>query len=162
MLGTLAVAMALLGSLGTTTASAATGSRATSAVPASSFVHYGSASTLGAKSVVSPFSSCTITRYGYTGQYICGTGGFDVTPGEVANNGGAESFVIGTNWQIWHAWPGSNGWKSLGGVALHDTTNEVVLSTAFPFFSIATIGTDGGSWCDNWGTPKWSGWYSCT
>ena len=163
VLGALGVAVALLGSLGTTAASAATGPGAASAVPASStnfFAQSGRTSMLGVQSLSPAFSACGISRFGYGGQYICGTGILDVAAGTVANNGGAESFVIGTNWQIWHAWPGSNGWHSLGGVAEHTTGNGIAVRLAFPFI-IQTFGTDGGLWCDNWATPTWGGWYSC-
>jgi hypothetical protein len=166
-LGTLAVAVALLGSLGTTTASAATGPGATSAVPASSssFEHSGSHNTLGARSVSSAANACSIIRFGYSGEDECGTAVLDVPAGSVANNGSAESFVIGTDWSIWHAWPGSNGWHSLGGQSIHALyvgihPNGVFLWSSSPF-AIWTYGTDSNEWCINWGTPAWQGWHAC-
>lgn len=81
----------------------------------------------------------------------------------VASNGSAETFVIGTDWAIRHAWPGSNGWHSLGGQSYHAvnvgvTQNGVRLWSGNPY-AIWTFGTDGREWCDNWGTPAWMGWH---
>lgn len=109
--------------------------------------------------VVPAFSSCPVSAFGYAGQKICGTTEYD-HPG--IDGRVAEVFVIGTNWQIWHAWQGSNGWHSLGGVAQHSSTNGVFLWSLSPF-AIKTHGNDSsGTWyCDNWGVPSWGGWHPC-
>jgi hypothetical protein len=121
------------------------------------------AAALKNRSVSPAFSSCSIYPHlaggGYTGFYICDT---DVLYRYLMGRLTIEEvFVIGTNWQIWHAWPGSNGWHSLGGAALHKAPgNGVYLRTLHPY-AIYTYGTDGRQWCDNWGTPTWGGWHLC-
>ena len=147
-------------------ASAATSSGAagipqaqTSASGMHATVHEVTAPSGGAvKNQISPaFSSCPVSAFGYGGAAICGTGTLVVA----ASDGTAlEAFVIGTNWAVWHAWPGSNGWHTLGGVALHSTSNGVGLWSTSPY-SVWTYGTDGKQWCDNWGSPAWGPWYLC-
>jgi hypothetical protein len=162
-LGTLAVAVALLVPLGTTNALAVTRTGGTSAVPArgtSFLVHSARSGTLGPRSVSSAASACPVSEFGYSGEAVCGTFGLYVPAGRVANNGGAEAFVIGTDWAIWHAWPGSNGWHSLGGQARQASGNGIDLWDDDPFI-ISTIGTDNRPWCDAWGSPAWSGWGLC-
>jgi hypothetical protein len=141
VLGTLVVAVALLLSLGTTNALAVTRTSAASAVPAAA-------------------QACPVSEFGYGGEAACGTFTLYVPAGRVANNGGPEAFVIGTDWAIWHAWPGSNGWHSLGGQARHASGNGIDLWDDDPFV-ITTIGTDNRPWCDAWGSPAWSGWGLC-
>ncbi|MDQ2814510.1 MAG: hypothetical protein M3Z75_22275 [Actinomycetota bacterium] len=102
------------------------------------------------------FSTCQVDVFGYGGQGICGTGALF----RYANGASVEAFIIGTNWAIWHVWPGSNGWHSLGGNAQHSTGNGVFEWSGNPY-AIWTYGTDGKQWCDNWGTPKWGGWHLC-
>lgn len=106
----------------------------------------------------SPNAACAITEYGYAGEYICG---FNVLP--VAHDGLTEYFVVGTDYAIWHIWPGSGGWHSLGGKARKATPNGVYLEgiVSTDSWGIYTYGTDNHTWCNNWGIP-WSGWYSCT
>ncbi len=114
--------------------------------------------TAARSSSVSPaFSACPVTAFGYDGAGICGTQGLTVYD---SNGNPVEAFVIGTDWAIWHAWPGSNGWHSLGGVAEHSTANGVGLWSASPY-AIWTYGTHHIQYCDNWGTPKWGGWHTC-
>ena len=158
-LGLLALAVALLVSLGTTNALAATRTGATSAVPARSMSLLVQSARSGAQSA-SAASACPVSEFGYGGEAACGTFTLYVPAGRVANNGGAEAFVIGTDWAIWHAWPGSNGWHSLGGQAKHQAGNFIDIWDANPFM-IYTIGTDGKNWCNTWGTPAWSGWALC-
>jgi hypothetical protein len=163
VLGTLAVAVPLLVSLGTTNALAVTRTGAASAVPARStsfLVHSARSGALGPQSASSAASTCPVSEFGYGGETICGTFGLYVPAGSVANNGGAEAFVIGTDWSIWHAWPGSNGWHSLGGQAKHASGSFIDIWDTNPFI-IYTIGTDGRNWCNAWGSPAWSGWELC-
>lgn len=102
------------------------------------------------------FSTCSVSAFGYGGEAICGTEALTVYSGGVAK----EAFVIGTNWAIWHAWPDSDGWHSLGGVAEHTTANGVYLLSSNPYV-IWTYGTNGSPYCSNWGIPNWSSWYAC-
>ena len=105
---------------------------------------------------VSPdFSACAVSAFGYGGEAICDTFGFeDYNP----NAGTDEAFVIGLDWSIWHAWPGSDGWHSLGGQALHETGNGVAEFSNNPF-TIDTIGTDGNRYCRTW--PWTAAWERC-
>lgn len=109
------------------------------------------------RSVSPAFSSCSISFFGYAGAYICDTGVLF----RQDSSGLEEVFVIGTNWQIWHAWPGSNGWHSLGGAAQQEAPGNGVYQWSSNPYAIYTYGTDGRQWCDNWGTPTWGGWHLC-
>lgn len=122
-------------------------------------VHAATAPSGGAvrnQSLAPAFSACSVSAFGYGGEAICGTQVL-----VVASNGTPqEVFVIGTDWAVWHAWPGSNGWHTLHGVALHTTSNGVSLWSDNPY-SIWIYGTDGKQWCDNWGSPAWGSWHLC-
>jgi hypothetical protein len=109
------------------------------------------------RSVSPGFSACEIDYFGYVGYYICDTGVLF----RQDSAGLEEVFVIGTNWQIWHAWPGSNGWQSLGGAAQQEAPGNGVYQWSSDPYAIYTYGTDGQEWCDNWGIPAWGGWHLC-
>lgn len=102
-------------------------------------------------------SSCATTVYGYTGYRICEFEWFYVTHA----NGSNEYFVIGTNYAVFHIWPGSGGWKSLGGKARKATPNGTYFVTDTGYYGVRTIGTDNWSWCrfNIYGT--WSSWATC-
>ena len=112
--------------------------------------------TLTNQSVSPDFTACPVSSFGYSGEAICGTLELHATPNP--NSGVDEDFIIGLDWSIWHAWPGSNGWHSLGGQALHQTPNGVGSFPHNPFL-IDTIGTDGNRYCRVW--PWTSGWVQC-
>jgi hypothetical protein len=116
-----------------------------------------SAATLTNQSVSPDFTACPVTAFGYSGEMICGTGDLVVLPNP--SSGVDEVFIIGLDWSIWHAWPGSNGWHSLGGQALHETGNFVDGVFTNNVFTIETIGTDGFDYCRVW--PWTSGWVRC-
>jgi hypothetical protein len=100
---------------------------------------------------VSTLSSCAITKYGYTGYRICE---FDYSYID-RGNGNIEWFVVGTNYAIYHIWPGSGGWHSLGGRARTATPNG-----AYAYlYGVETIGTNNYWYCRDW--PWSSGWYQC-
>jgi hypothetical protein len=114
-------------------------------------------SALTADSVSPNFMVCQVKAYTYVGQTICDTVGFAVTH----DGGHQETFIIGKDWGIWHAWPGSNGWHTLGGQALHFTgTDSGVFFLQDNPLVIWVWGTDGNPWCNIWGAP-WSGWFLC-
>ena len=99
----------------------------------------------------STLSSCAITAYGYTGYRICE---FDYSYID-RGNGNVEWFVVGTNYAIFHIWPGSGGWHSLGGQARTATPNG-----AYAYlYGVQTIGTNHYWYCRDW--PWSSGWYRC-
>jgi hypothetical protein len=113
---------------------------------------------------VSPnFSACPVTAFGYGGEMICGT----VEATYTVNGTPKESFVIGTDWAVWHAWPGSNGWHSLHGQALHFTGTDSAGRTSGVFGvnsaheAVWVWGTDGNPWCSQWGIPNWTSWQPC-
>jgi hypothetical protein len=103
--------------------------------------------------------ACPVTAFGYGGEAICGTQ--EAYYPDQANS--TEDFVIGLDWSVWHAWPGSNGWHSLGGQADHieASWSGVFLYSLSPEI-IRVWGTDGHFWCDKWGIPTWSNWKPCT
>lgn len=95
-------------------------------------------------------SSCPITVYGYTGYRICEFGYSTWDHG-----GGVEWFVVGSDYAVWHAWPGSGGWHSLGGQASRTAPNGAYTNGR----GVATFGTDGRPWCRDW--PWNYDWYRC-
>ena len=96
-------------------------------------------------------SACAITKYGYTGYRICEFDYSNIDRG----NGNIEWFVVGANYAIYHIWPGSGGWKSLGGRARTATPNGAYAY----FYGVQTIGTNHYWYCRDW--PWGSGWYRC-
>ncbi|MEN3613148.1 hypothetical protein AAH979_26795 [Plantactinospora sp. ZYX-F-223] len=102
-------------------------------------------------------SSCATTVYGYTGYRICEFEWFYVTH----SNGSNEYFVIGTNYAVFHIWPGSGGWKSLGGKARKATPNGAYFVTDTGYYGVRTIGTDNWSWCRFNLHGSWSSWDTC-
>lgn len=99
------------------------------------------------------YQGCPISAFGYSGSVACDSSAlFTINP-----NGLEEVFVIGTDGAIWHAWPGSNGWHSLGGVAGNFIGNGIRL-VSFDPFTIQVRGTTGSYYCNKW---AWSGWTVC-
>ncbi|HLX51827.1 MAG TPA: hypothetical protein VKS82_26155 [Streptosporangiaceae bacterium] len=113
-----------------------------------------------------PDSSCTVglwngSSYGPPwGAAICGT-----TEVSFYNSGTGhwESFVIGTNYSIWHTWTTQSTWYSLGGGFCGASSCGVYGSGGYPNITVAGYGPQGTQlWCDtrtNSGT--WPGWYKC-
>jgi hypothetical protein len=130
------------------------GSGATSV--ASTQAHHG---TLSAGVVLSADpDGCPITRYGYTGRYVCSHGYRYIDRG----GGNEEWFVVGTDFSIWHIWLNSGGWHSLGGLASAFTPNGAYLwFSANGTMGVWTIGAEPErrAWCRAW--PWTSGWQLC-
>lgn len=96
-------------------------------------------------------TTCPVEQYGYRGTAICEFGwNYMVHPS------GIEYFVIGTNFAVYHVWPGSGGWKSLGGRARAAEPNGV---TVIGNRTIRIVGTNRALYCRDW--PWSSGWYRC-
>ncbi|KAA2251200.1 hypothetical protein F0L68_37900 [Solihabitans fulvus] len=112
---------------------------------------------VGTPSAVAPhLTVCKITVYGYVGYTFCE---FDYSTLDWGG-GNVEYFVVGTDYEIFHAWKGSGGWKNLGGQARRSTPNG-----AYAFNSpvgVETIGTDNNWYCKYRGNGSWSGgWQRC-
>lgn len=99
----------------------------------------------------SALTACPVEAYGYRGTMICEFGW-----NYIEHPSGIEFFVIGTNFAVYHAWPGSGGWRSLGGRARAAEPNGVVVIANR---TIGIIGTNGAPYCRDW--PWSSGWYRC-
>lgn len=150
-----ALAAGLLGAAGLSPASAATTSPTASATAqAGSVITYPGQSAAGTVSALAT-APCTtpITVYGYTGRRVCG---FDYS---AYSRGGSnlEWFVVGGDYAIWHIWPGSGGWRSLGGVARSAAPNGAY-ATRSPV-GVKTRGTDNAWWCRSWPYGASQGWY---
>lgn len=108
----------------------------------------------GVVAVVAPeasASTCNVTKYGYAGQMICGTKVLDKDWG----SGHKESFVVGTNSAVWHAWPGSGGWKSLGG----GVKNLCSINGTYNYRSLAAVGPDNKGYINDFNISSgWGGW----
>lgn len=100
-------------------------------------------------------AACAITRYGHTGYRVCGFAYFD----RYWSSGNVETFVVGTNYAIYHIWSTSNGWRGLGGRARTQTPNGAYPSNVF--LGVRTIGTDHRYWCRYWSSSGWTGWQRC-
>lgn len=103
----------------------------------------------------STFSSCAIYRYGYLGYRVCEFAYFD----RYWSDGNVETFVIGTNYAVYHIWASSGGWKSLGGRARTATPNGAYPSLVY--LGVRTIGTDNYWWCRYWTASAWTPWQRC-
>lgn len=99
----------------------------------------------------STLSSCAVTVYGYTGYRICEF----VWSYLPHPDGTIEYFVVGTNYAIFHIWPGSGGWHSLGGQARAATPNGAYSY----YYGVSTVGTNNLLYCRDW--PWTFGWYTC-
>jgi hypothetical protein len=108
------------------------------------------------QSVRPGFRGCPVSAFGHAGQMICGTSELDHYVNGIVN----EVFVIGIDWSVWHAWPGSGGWHSLGGQAERPTSSGVFQWSSDPY-AVWVYGADGIDWCDNWGSDNWGAWYPC-
>jgi hypothetical protein len=103
-------------------------------------------------------SSCSFayTYNGHTGHFICGTDvwGFQLPDGTV------QAFGIGTDDAVWTTWDGSDGWSSMGGVAI-DGTRAWADSSSNAVVKIE--GTDGNYYCRyrTGSTGKWGAWFQC-
>jgi hypothetical protein len=114
-----------------------------------------------------PYDTCRVVEYGYTGYVPCDLSQNPVkftTPGAFDwGNGNIEYFVIGTDWQIWHIWKNSGGWKPLGGHALEVIWNySIAYSAGKPPTGnmwVESIGTNGNVWCRDW--PWTADWWEC-
>jgi hypothetical protein len=100
-------------------------------------------------------ANCGITRYGYSGVRICEFDYFD----RVWSSGNIETFVVGSNYAIWHIWAGSGGWRTLGGQARVQTPNGALPSNVY--LGVRTVGTDHFWWCRYWSATAWSPWQRC-
>lgn len=150
---TLVATPLLLGTLASAPASSASADKAppqrTKPIAVKKFE--GSKSTDG----VSVKAPCAITVHGYRGYRVCGFDYFYYDWG----GGNTEWFVVGTNYQIYHAWKGSGGWKRLGGKARTATPNGAYATSPT---GVATIGTDNDCWWRPRGNGSWPGsWRRC-
>jgi hypothetical protein len=127
---------------------------ATTASGLGSFAPTGSAGALGTQTV-SPAACGDITAFGYAGKEICGYSPLWFT----YPDGHQEVFVVGTNYAVFHAWSGSNGWHSLGGTAISDVYGWGTFDGGKPIIEV--VGTNGLWYCDAWGSPSWTGWFLC-
>ncbi len=103
-------------------------------------------------------SSCAIARYGYTGYRICNPNTTILTNPWWRDNT-QETFVVGSDHAVWHIWPGSGGWHSMGGGALADGTADLDAwySTKLHHV-IAVYAPDYHWWCSVLIGSTWAGW----
>jgi hypothetical protein len=107
---------------------------------------------------------CDIWRGPHRGQRICNTDWIDIFQHP---NGLWETFVVGTDFAIWHSWETAidvwTPWQSLGGTvqcwngAPCRAWDGVRLVGQQP--TIQVRGTDGRNWCRTW--PWTQGWRLC-
>jgi hypothetical protein len=102
-----------------------------------------------------------ITRYGYTGHMVCNYGIGTINWG----GGNIETFVVGTDYRIWHIWLNSGGWHSLGGLASAFEPNGAYRWFSATQVGVWTYGTNRDAngnrvaWCNAW---PWTGWTPCS
>ncbi len=92
---------------------------------------------------------------GYWGQKVCGTRTMEAD----WNGDGSrmEKFVIGTDNAVWHIWPGSGGWWSMGGSA--DDTSSWGWDSAGRWVQVMDFHQN--HYCAYDRGSGWSGWYGC-
>jgi hypothetical protein len=100
--------------------------------------------------------------FGYTGNFMPGSTVLRVD-WEDANTAPDECFGVAPNRTIWHAWPGSGGWKEM-------PNNGRADDTWLPYYSndgrrgiSVYVASANGTWCStrNHG-PGWGAWFRCT
>jgi hypothetical protein len=112
------------------------------------------------------------TRFNYTGTFRNGTQILDVDWHDIDHRfrfGMVESFGIAPNGTIWHAWPGSGGWKEMPGRGRADNTVDSAhhgATTSFPSRTVKVWVNGSGHWCntdDGHDGGRWfPGWYHCS
>jgi hypothetical protein len=98
------------------------------------------------------------------GYEVCGTREISAYN---ASTGHWESFVIGTNYSMWHTWTGQSKWYNMGGgfcdVGYTGQPCGVYGSGSYPNITVGGYGPQKlQEWCStrqNNGT--WSAWYKC-
>jgi len=83
------------------------------------------------------------------------------------SNGLFETFVIGTNFAVYHSWETSinvwTGWQTLGGAVHCKVTSSCGPADGVRLFNSAptvqVLGTDNRQWCRTW--PWSQGWLHC-
>ena len=90
------------------------------------------------------------TRFNYTGTFHSGTRILDIDWHDLDHRfefGRSESFGIAPNGTIWHAWPGSGGWKEMPGHGRADDTLDVFYS--YPSRTVRVLVKGSGIWCND-------------
>lgn len=113
-----------------------------------------------------PDSSCTVGLYngsGYGppwGAAICGTSEVSFYN---SGTGHWESFVIGTNYSMWHTWTTQSTWYNLGGGFCGASWCGVYGAGGYPNITVKGYGPEGTQlWCDTrTSSGTWPGWYRC-
>jgi hypothetical protein len=101
------------------------------------------------------------TRYGYTGTFRDDTQITDADWYKADHRFGSgrlESFGIAPDGTIWHAWPGSGGWKEMPGHGRADNTAGYKWS--YPSRTAKVWVTGSGLWCNTDSGNGWGGWYT--
>jgi hypothetical protein len=116
------------------------------------FTHIGTVAQPTTQTRQAAAPSYRITRYHYTGTFRSGTRILDVNWHDVDPNhrfeiGRLESFGIAPNGTIWHAWPGSGGWKEMPGHGRADDTLDV--RESYPSRTIRVWVKGSGIWCND-------------
>ncbi|MEU1628439.1 hypothetical protein ABZ746_24535 [Streptomyces sp. NPDC020096] len=105
--------------------------------------------------------SCPVTRYGYTGYYLCGISTVADNPW-FATPWAKETFVIGTDRAMWHIWPGSGGWQSMGGYFTPEEGSDPGQEPQPGYTRSGHRSVDatayGHVWCKWLGRSGWSSW----
>ncbi|WP_125511929.1 hypothetical protein [Streptomyces sp. WAC 01529] len=96
------------------------------------------------------------TRYGYTGTFRDGSSILDVA----WTSSRLESFGIAPGRTIWHAWPGSGGWKQMPHNGRADDVGAAAKDGARRAVSVWV--NNSGYWCSvDPGNGRWGAWSRC-
>ena len=103
-------------------------------------------------------SFCAVQAYGYTIYKPCGFIHMGIVWGPASN---IEWFTVrSSDYAVWHIWPGSGGWHSLGGQARAAQPNGAWTYADKYIQRVETYGLDNDWWCRAW--PWDRGWYRCS
>jgi hypothetical protein len=105
--------------------------------------------------------SFNYTCFGYTGTFKTGSTVM-LVDWEDAGTGTDECFGIAPNRTIWHAWPGSGGWKQMPNNGRADDTWAPYYSSDGRRGVSVYVSGSSSRWCStrNFG-PGWGAWFRC-
>ncbi|MBB5955889.1 hypothetical protein FHS29_002470 [Saccharothrix tamanrassetensis] len=101
------------------------------------------------------------TYYGYTGTFRDATTIWEVN---WFLSGRLEAFGIAPDRTIWHAWPGSGGWKQMPHNGRADLISNVHWdqSTGMRLVEVYVASGGGSFWCSiDPGNGNWGSWQRC-
>ncbi|SES23411.1 hypothetical protein SAMN05216188_12760 [Lentzea xinjiangensis] len=100
-----------------------------------------------------------VNCFNYWGTFKAGTYVIVVDWATSANH---ECFGIAPDRTIWHAWPGSGGWRVMPGNGRADFVDTVGEDSTTGRRQVSVWVVNSGYWCQDYWPTKWTAsWYRC-